>query len=90
MNFAANFLKEKVFFAGIRVEFLVIRELTFHMKVYSRMITNFFSKLFTALKRLQTVSCSKPNGSEYKCSFQPLENADRRRDLNIRSNESKY
>ena len=73
-----------------RVEFFVIRELTFQMKVYSRMIKIFSAKLFTALKRLQTMSCSKIIGSDYKCTSHPLEIADRRRDLNIRSNENNY
>ena len=50
----------------------------------------FSAKLFTALKRLQTVSCSKIIGSEYKCTSHPLRTADRRRDLNIRLNEDNY
>ena len=46
-----------------KVEVFVIREFTFQMKVYSR-TTNFFSSLFTALKQLQTVSCSNIIGSD--------------------------
>ena len=46
--------------------------------------------MFTALKRLETVSCSKIIGSEYKGVSHPLEIADRRRDLNNRSNENNF
>ena len=60
------------------------------MKIYSGMITFIFSKFVYNIERLQTVSCSKIIGSDYKCTSHPLEIADRRRDLNIRLNEDNY
>ena len=64
LEFCSFFLKWKRDFLLIeKAKFIVVRKLIFQMKVYSR-ITNFFSKLFTALKQLQTVSCSNIIGSD--------------------------
>ena len=65
LQFCRYFSKWNFIFCRCKeLNFFVIRELTFQTKVYSRMITIIFSKLFTALKRLQTVSCSKIIGSD--------------------------
>ena len=51
------------------------------------MMATIFNKTFTICRFFLFLNYI---GNEYKCTSHPLEVADRRRDLNVRSNENNY